>query len=227
MPSASTVGAAHCLVAVGSSSEDVALVDLRACSAAHRLQGHRPTSSTYSSSSYSSYSSSAERDEVVGGVLAVDWSPRSEWVLASGGADGGVRLWDVRKSGAAACLASLDQYNVQERDGDEEGSLEGAISDGNRGRRRDGDNGGSGGRRRGGYGNSVSFEANSSACAHGSAVVGVRFAPSGRHLVSLGSTGGGSGSSVDDGGRPMKVWSVDNARALPIHFSGVATQVKK
>lgn len=223
MPSASTVGAAHCLVAVGSSSEDVALVDLRACSAAHRLQGHRPCSS-YSSSHSSSSSSSTGGGDESGGVLSVDWSPRSEWVLASGGADGGVRLWDVRKSGAAACLACLDQYNVQGDDEDED--LDDSCSDWGKSRRnrRGGDIGG--GRRGHGYGYSSnsSTEAHSNACAHGSAVVGLRFAPSGRHLVSLGTTGGAS--SGDDGGRPMKVWSVDNARVLPMHFSGVASQVR-
>ncbi|KXS20237.1 WD40 repeat-like protein [Gonapodya prolifera JEL478] len=40
-------------------------------------------------------------------VHTVSWSPRTSHVLASGGADGSVRLWDVRKG--RACVAVLDR----------------------------------------------------------------------------------------------------------------------
>ena len=43
-----------------------------------------------------------------GAVRCAAWLPRCEWHLASGGADGGVRLWDVRRPGA---LALLDMHN--------------------------------------------------------------------------------------------------------------------
>ena len=46
------------------------------------------------------------------GVLSLQWSPASEYVLATGGAnrqDCCVRLWDIRKAGSHACLAILDQ----------------------------------------------------------------------------------------------------------------------
>jgi DNA excision repair protein ERCC-8 len=41
----------------------------------------------------------------VGPVYALEWSPRDEFILASGGQDGVIRVWDVRK--ARSCLAEL------------------------------------------------------------------------------------------------------------------------
>lgn len=58
------------------------LVDLRSGSSSHSLAGHH------------------------GGVLSVGWSPTREYVLASGDANGVVRVWDVRKS--AGTLGVLD-----------------------------------------------------------------------------------------------------------------------
>ena len=42
------------------------------------------------------------------------WSPAQPYILASGGSDGTVRLWDVRRG--RACLASLDQHNTATRE---------------------------------------------------------------------------------------------------------------
>jgi len=43
------------------------------------------------------------------GISSVQWSPVNEFVLVSGGADGCIKLWDIRKSGSTACLTTLDQ----------------------------------------------------------------------------------------------------------------------
>lgn len=40
-------------------------------------------------------------------ILAVEWSPRDEYILASGGLDGLVHLWDVRS--ARSKLMSLSK----------------------------------------------------------------------------------------------------------------------
>jgi DNA excision repair protein ERCC-8 len=71
---------------VAAASTDVAawrLVDLRTGAASHRCTGHRGA-----------------------GVTALAWSPVSAHVVASGGSDGTVRLWDIRKAGCHAWLGS-------------------------------------------------------------------------------------------------------------------------
>jgi DNA excision repair protein ERCC-8 len=75
--------ASHLLVACATQHPTVRLVDLRSGASTHSLAGHQ------------------------GAVLSVSWSPRHEHVLASGGTDGTVRLWDVRRS-AAGHLGVLD-----------------------------------------------------------------------------------------------------------------------
>ncbi|KAL9189990.1 hypothetical protein ACHAXT_009665 [Thalassiosira profunda] len=44
-----------------------------------------------------------------GGVNAVAWDPHRPFRLVSGGDDCTVRIWDVRKAGAAACLGALNR----------------------------------------------------------------------------------------------------------------------
>ena len=72
----------HLLVACATQHPAVRLVDLRLGASAHSLAGHS------------------------GAVLSVAWSPTDANILASGGSDGTVRLWDIRRS--AACLGVLD-----------------------------------------------------------------------------------------------------------------------
>jgi DNA excision repair protein ERCC-8 len=78
----------HSLVATGGGggpgAAHVRLCDLNSGAFSHSLIGH------------------------AGAVLSVDWSPASEFLLASGGADGQLRVWDIRRAGS---LLSLDQHN--------------------------------------------------------------------------------------------------------------------
>lgn len=76
--------ARHALVAVSSASPAIRLLDLASGSATHSLvHGGRPV-----------------------GTCTANWSPRDEHILASGGSDGTVMLWDIRM--AAGCIACLD-----------------------------------------------------------------------------------------------------------------------
>lgn len=74
--------ASHLLVACATQHPAVRLVDLRSGAASHALAGH------------------------TGALLTVAWSPVDEHVLASGGIDGTVRFWDIRKS--AGFLGAMD-----------------------------------------------------------------------------------------------------------------------
>jgi DNA excision repair protein ERCC-8 len=76
--------ASHLLVACASQHPAIRLVDLRSGSSTHTLAGHH------------------------GAVLSVAWSPSHEHILASGGADGAVRIWDVRKSAGNIGLLDLE-----------------------------------------------------------------------------------------------------------------------
>ena len=86
----------HSMVAVGSALPQIRLCDLRTTSSAHTLIGHRPTPGSSSSA----------------GVLAVDWHPTNEYILASGSRDKTIRLWDVRR--AQSCVCVLDKDNRED-----------------------------------------------------------------------------------------------------------------
>lgn len=86
--------ASHLLVACATQHPAVRLVDLRSGASAHALAGHQ------------------------GAVLSVAWSPRAEHILASGGVDGTVRVWDVRRSGGSlGVLDAEDSVGITGEDG--------------------------------------------------------------------------------------------------------------
>jgi len=74
----------HLLVACATQHPAIRLVDLRSGSSTHSLAGHQ------------------------GAVLSVGWSPTLEHILASGGIDGTLRLWDVRKSSGTLGVLNLE-----------------------------------------------------------------------------------------------------------------------
>lgn len=84
----------HLLVACATQHPAVRLVDLRSGSSTHSLAGHH------------------------GALLAIAWSPTVEHILASGGVDGTVRLWDIRKSsGSLGVLDMEDSMGILGTDG--------------------------------------------------------------------------------------------------------------
>jgi DNA excision repair protein ERCC-8 len=86
--------ASHLLVACATQHPAVRLVDLRTGSSTHSLAGHH------------------------GALLSLSWSPTLEHILASGGIDGTVRLWDIRKSsGALGVLNMEDSMGIIGTDG--------------------------------------------------------------------------------------------------------------
>ncbi|KAI8990322.1 WD40-repeat-containing domain protein [Pilobolus umbonatus] len=81
--------ATHNLIACAGFEPRVRLCDLNSGAFTHSLMGHS------------------------GSVLSCTWSTNQEYILYSGGLDGTVRVWDIRK--ASSCLMSLDQDNKIER----------------------------------------------------------------------------------------------------------------
>uniref|UniRef100_H2YC44 Uncharacterized protein n=1 Tax=Ciona savignyi TaxID=51511 RepID=H2YC44_CIOSA len=74
----------HSLIAAAS-VDHIRLADMRTSSTSHTLKGHRDN------------------------ILCVKWSPKNEFLLASGSEDNRVLLWDVRQ--AKSVLHNLDQHN--------------------------------------------------------------------------------------------------------------------
>lgn len=82
----SPLATSHMLIAAGTEDVQVRLCDIASGAFAHTLSGHRD------------------------GVMTVEWSTSSEWVLVTGGCDGAIRFWDIRRAG---CFLVLDQSHSQ------------------------------------------------------------------------------------------------------------------
>ncbi|CAK7347424.1 unnamed protein product [Dovyalis caffra] len=82
----SPVATTHMLIAAGTEDVQVRLCDIASGAFAHTLSGHRD------------------------GVMTVEWSTSSEWILVTGGCDGAIRFWDIRRAG---CFRVLDQSQSQ------------------------------------------------------------------------------------------------------------------
>ncbi|XP_068661233.1 WD repeat-containing protein ATCSA-1-like [Aristolochia californica] len=82
----SSLATSHMLIAAGTEDVQVRLCDISSGAFTHTLSGHRD------------------------GVMSVDWSTSSEWVLVTGGCDGAIRFWDIRRAGS---FLVLDQSQTQ------------------------------------------------------------------------------------------------------------------
>ena len=76
----------HSAVVASFNDPSLKLVDIRSGASSHTLLGHAHP-----------------------GVSSVQWAPHTDVMLASGGIDGTIRLWDIRKAGSRACVAILNQ----------------------------------------------------------------------------------------------------------------------
>ncbi|KAI8548578.1 hypothetical protein RHMOL_Rhmol07G0283500 [Rhododendron molle] len=82
----SSLATSHMLIAAGTEDVQVRLCDIASGAFSHTLSGHRD------------------------GVMTVEWSNSSEWVLVTGGCDGAIRFWDIRRAG---CFRVLNQSHSQ------------------------------------------------------------------------------------------------------------------
>ena len=85
----SPIAMQHSLIAVASHSSKVHMIDLKTGAATHTLKGHRHP------------------------VVTARWSTTEEYVLASGGEDCKVHVWDIRS--AKGPMMVLDQDNARSR----------------------------------------------------------------------------------------------------------------
>jgi DNA excision repair protein ERCC-8 len=80
----SPISTTHSLIAAATANREVRLCDMATESSLHSLLGHQ--------------------DE----IWSLAWSPANEFHLATGSRNGEIRLWDIRRSGATACLLCLN-----------------------------------------------------------------------------------------------------------------------
>mmetsp|Transcript_27018 Transcript_27018/g.57888 ORF Transcript_27018/g.57888 Transcript_27018/m.57888 type:complete len:700 (-) Transcript_27018:713-2812(-) len=155
-----------------------------------------------------------------GGVNAVAWDPHHPFRLASGGDDCTVRLWDIRKAGAAACLGVLNRENEMDSGGDTNDDW--TLSPRKRQR------------------TEVSMPPMRGVESHGGPVTALTFAPGGDDLVSTGLDGRlyhwdlrpdacfvssvAAIRSMERGGGGMDPSVATGGRLVPTCFSGVTSK---
>ena len=164
----------HCLIAVALEKSGIRLCDIVSGACTHTLVGHAS-------------------DDTSRNVLTLAWCPGSEFVLASGGIDGSIRFFDIRRPGA---YMVLDQHNSRSTKIDNVDAIATSNSGlwsrsgadtvpgdvhGSKKRARDHDTG---------YFDDGGLSSRSSvakgARAHNGAVNAVTFTPDGMHLISSG-----------------------------------------
>ena len=153
----------HCLIAAAMEDPGIRLCDMVSGSCVHTLIGNTKS------------------------VQTIAWSPRDEHVLVSGSADGSIRFFDIRRTGA---YMILDQNNAKPTMLDEAASI--ALCNG--GIRSDGSVASSGGRR--GCSNARKrmrsdgqLTSSNSAKAHNGGITAVTFTTDGTQLMSAGADG--------------------------------------
>lgn len=178
-------------VAVGSPQlGKIKLVDFRSGASSHTLTGHSK------------------------GVVDVAWSPISPYLLASGGLDSCIMLWDIRKSGSLACITVLDVDRRDEPNVSRPYFVDGKHLRRSSKKRTDSKS------KKGIISSPNNFQSTAKEqllpLSHSGGVVGLSFDPSGHHLVSAGGNGelsvwnlSGVGCKIPrrfvskDGGRPV------------------------
>ncbi|KAJ1696022.1 hypothetical protein LUZ63_012720 [Rhynchospora breviuscula] len=86
----SSIATSHTLIATATADVQVRLCDLASGAFSHTLSGHRD------------------------GVMSVEWSSSTEFVLITGGCDGAIRFWDIRRPGTFLLLdQSLSQLGTR------------------------------------------------------------------------------------------------------------------
>ena len=101
------IKSSHMLIACGCGKEGkVKLCDITSGSFSHELVGHAMGES----------------------INSLAWSPSDEYILASCSSDCTVRVWDIRKTGSAACLMILDGERSYFELGEESNLKDGEIN---------------------------------------------------------------------------------------------------